>query len=593
MLNSVEVSGRELGMLKLMTDFFAEKPELTARIESYTTAHYALTTTYSENFGIPEADAVKIFEELERKINEAEYVHVEAPQPLGKWRLLSKDEVNLLRVIIDYFSANPKMAPAGSFTSKRPEAIVQAYLWFFGSSVGNGEAARENFQNLMEKSQTAVSVRFETLAPIKVSPNPYEAVLKLLDTAAEKLNLDSGVHEMLKRPMRTIIINIPVVMDDGTIQVFTGYRVQYSDALGPTKGGIRYHPDLTLDEVVALSAWMTWKTAVTGLPLGGGKGGIRCNPKEMSVGELEKLTRGYARAFARFIGPYSDVPAPDVYTDSQTMAWIMDEYSEMVGYNAFGVVTGKPIRVGGSLGRNEATSRGVMYTVIKGAEHLGINLKGSTVAVQGYGNVGFHAARLLNEIGCKIIAVSDSKGGIYNPKGLDPIKVMEHKNATGSVIGYKGSSSVTNEELLELDCEILVPSALENQITRANAGRIKAKMIAEGANGPTTPEADEILFRNGVFVIPDILANSGGVIVSYFEQVQNQMNYYWTEEEVRNKLEHTIVNAFQEVLAVAQQYNVNMRVAAYMNAVKRVSEAMLVRKRKTVSIAESRNLSSK
>jgi glutamate dehydrogenase/leucine dehydrogenase len=593
MLNSVEVSGRELGMLKLMTDFFAEKPELTARIESYTTAHYALTTTYSENFGIPEADAVKIFEELERKINEAEYVHVEAPQPLGKWRLLSKDEVNLLRVIIDYFSANPKMAPAGSFTSKRPEAIVQAYLWFFGSSVGNGEAARENFQNLMEKSQTAVSVRFETLAPIKVSPNPYEAVLKLLDTAAEKLNLDSGVHEMLKRPMRTIIINIPVVMDDGTIQVFTGYRVQYSDALGPTKGGIRYHPDLTLDEVVALSAWMTWKTAVTGLPLGGGKGGIRCNPKEMSVGELEKLTRGYARAFARFIGPYSDVPAPDVYTDSQTMAWIMDEYSEMVGYNAFGVVTGKPIRVGGSLGRNEATSRGVMYTVIKGAEHLGINLKGSTVAVQGYGNVGFHAARLLNEIGCKIIAVSDSKGGIYNPKGLDPIKVMEHKNATGSVIGYKGSSSVTNEELLELDCEILVPSALENQITRANAGRIKAKMIAEGANGPATPEADEILFRNGVFVIPDILANSGGVIVSYFEQVQNQMNYYWTEEEVRNKLEHTIVNAFQEVLAVAQQYNVNMRVAAYMNAVKRVSEAMLVRKRKTVSIAESRNLSSK
>jgi len=593
MLNSVEVSGRELGMLKLMTDFFAEKPELTAKIESYTTAHYALTTTYSENFGIPEADAWKIFEELERKVNEAEYIHIEAPQPLGKWRLLSKDEINMLRVIIDYFSANPKMAPAGSFTSKRPEAIVQAYLWFFGSSIGNGEAARENLQNLMEKFQTSVSVRFETLTPIKVSPNPYEAVLKLLDTAAEKLNLDPGVHEMLKRPMRTIIINIPVVMDDGTIQVFTGYRVQYSDALGPTKGGIRYHPDLTLDEVVALSAWMTWKTAVTGLPLGGGKGGIRCNPKEMSAGELEKLTRGYARAFARFIGPRSDVPAPDVYTDSQTMAWIMDEYSEMVGYNAFGVVTGKPVRVGGSLGRNEATSRGVMYTVIEAAKHLNIDLKGSTVAVQGYGNVGFHAARLLHEIGCKIVAVSDSKGGISNPKGLDPIKVMEHKNATGSVVGYKGSTSVTNEELLELDCEILVPSALENQITKANAGRIKAKMIAEGANGPTTPEADEILFRNGVFVIPDILANSGGVIVSYFEQVQNQMNYYWTEEEVRNKLEHTIVSAFKEVLAVAQQYNVNMRVAAYMNAVKRVSEAMLVRKRKTVPIVEPRNLASK
>lgn len=580
MLNSVEVTGRELGMIKLMTDFFVEKPELTAKIESYTTAHYALTTTYAENFGVPEADAWKIFEELERKINEAEYVHVEVPQPLGKWRLLSKDEINMLKVIMDYFSENPKMSPAGSFTSKRPEAIVQAYLWFFGATPGNGEAARESFQNLMEKFQTSVSMRFETLAPIKVSPNPYEAVLKLLDTAAEKLKLDPGVHEMLKRPMRTIIINIPVIMDDGTMRVFTGYRVQYSDALGPTKGGIRYHPELTLDEVVALSAWMTWKTAVTGLPLGGGKGGIRCNPKEMSSGELERLTRGYARAFARFIGPYSDIPAPDVYTDSQTMAWIMDEYSEMMGYNAFGVVTGKPISVGGSLGRNEATSRGVMYTVIEAAKHLNMNLTDSTVAVQGFGNVGFHAARLLHELGCKIIAVSDSKGGIYNPKGLDPAKVMEHKHKTGSVINYKGSDGVTNEALLELECDILVPSALENQIVTTNAPKIKAKIVAEGANGPTTPEADEILFRNGVFVIPDILANSGGVIVSYFEQVQNQMNYYWTEDEVRSRLERTIVNAFNEVLAVAQQYNVNMRVAAYMNAVKRVSEAMLFRKTK-------------
>jgi len=591
MLNSVELSGRELGMIKLMTDFFAEKPELTAKIESYTTAHYALTTTYSENFGIPEADAWKIFEEIERKVNEAEYIRVEAPRPLNKWLLLSKDEINMLRVIIDYFAENPKMAPAGSFTSKRPEAIVQAYLWFFGSTVGNGEAARENFQNLVEKFQTSVSVKMETLVPIVVAPNPYEAVLKLLDTAARKLNLDTGIHEMLKRPMRTIMVNIPVDMDDGSIQVFTGYRVQYNDALGPTKGGIRYHPDLTLDEVVALSAWMTWKTAVTGLPLGGGKGGIRCNPKEMSPGELERLTRGYARAFARFIGPYSDIPAPDVYTDSQTMAWIMDEYSEMVGYNAFGVVTGKPIRVGGSLGRNEATSRGVMYTVIEAAKHLGMDLNGASVAVQGFGNVGFHAARLLHELGCKIVVVSDSKGGIYNPKGLDPAKVMEHKKATGSVIDYKGSKNVTNDELLELECDILVPSALENQITKANASKIKARLVAEGANGPTTPEADEILFGNNVFVIPDILANSGGVIVSYFEQVQNQMNYYWPEEEVRTKLERTIVNAFKEVLAVAQQYNVNMRVAAYMNAIKRVSEAMLLRRRKTfVPVPEPRSL---
>jgi len=592
MLSSIELSGRELGMIKLMTDFFAEKPELTAKIESYTTAHYALITTYSENFGIPEADAWKIFEELDRKINETEYIQVEAPHPLKKWRSLGKEEINMLRVIIDYFAANPRMTPAGSFTTKRPEVIIESYSWFFGSTVGNGEAARENFQNLMEKLQTSMSIKLETLAPVTASPNPYEAVLKLLDMAAEKLNLDPGVHEMLKRPMRTIIVNIPVIMDDGSLQVFTGYRVQYNDALGPTKGGIRYHPELTLDEVIALSAWMTWKTAVTGLPLGGSKGGIRCNPKEMSPGELEKLTRGYARGFARFIGPYRDVPAPDVYTDAQTMAWIMDEYSEMVGHNSFGVVTGKPIRVGGSLGRNEATSRGVMYTVIEAAKHLNMKLEDATVAIQGFGNVGFHAARLLHELGCKIVAVSDSKGGVYNPKGIDPTKIAEHKNATGSVFGYKGCKNLTNEELLELEYDILVPAALENQITKANASRIKAKIVAEGANGPTTPEADELLFRNGVFVIPDILANSGGVIVSYFEQVQNQMNYYWTEEEVRTKLERTIVNAFKEVLAVAQQYNVNMRVAAYMNAVRRVSEAMLVRKSKNViPVAEPKKVS--
>jgi glutamate dehydrogenase/leucine dehydrogenase len=581
MLNPIELSGRELGMVKLMADFFAEKPELTAKIESYTTAHYALVTTYSENFGISEAEGWVIFEGLQKKMDEAEYVRVEAPRPIMKWLQLSNEDVNMLRTVIDYFSANPKMSPAGSFTTKRSESIIDAYKWFFGSSNGNGEVAREHFQNLIEKLQTSVSMRLETLAPIIASPNPYEAVLKLLDIAAEKLHLDPGMHEMLKRPMRTIIVNIPIVMDDGSMQVFTGYRVQYNDVLGPTKGGIRYHPDLTLDEVIALSAWMTWKTAVTGLPLGGGKGGIRCSPKAMSPGELERLTRGYARALARFIGPQFDVPAPDVYTDSQTMAWIMDEYSQMVGYNAFGVVTGKPVNVGGSLGRNEATSRGVMYTVIEAAKHLGLELKGAKVAVQGYGNVGFHAARLLRELGCKITAVSDSTGGIYSAKGLDPEKVMEHKNKTGSVLGYEGSKNLTNEEVLESDCDILVPAALENQITKANAGKIRAKIVAEGANGPTTPEADEILFRNGVFVIPDILANSGGVIVSYFEQVQNQMNYYWTEEEVRTRLESTIVSAFKDVLAVAQQYGVNMRIAAYMNAIKRVADAMFTRKNKT------------
>jgi len=594
MLTTIELSGRELGMVKLMADFFVEKPELTAKIESYTSAHYALLSTYSENFGIPIEDAGKTFEELEKKSNEAKYVHVEAPYPLQRWYSLSEEEINMLHVLIDYFGENPKMAQVGSFLVNRSEAIIEAYKWFFGTTEGNGEYARESFRNLMEKIQTASSIKTETLAPVMATPNPYESVLQLLQIAAKKLNLDPGIHEMLKRPMRTIIVNIPIVMDDGSIQVFTGYRVQYNDLLGPTKGGIRYHPELTLDEVVALSAWMTWKTAVTGLPLGGGKGGIRCNPKEMSPRELEALTRGYARAMARFIGPYIDVPAPDVYTDAQTMAWIMDEYSEMVGYNAFGVVTGKPVQVGGSLGRNEATSRGVMYTVIDAAEHLGIKLKGATVAVQGYGNVGYHAARLLTELGCKIIAVSDSKGGIYDPKGIDPTKALEHKNKTGSVIDYEGCKNITNDELLELECDILVPSALENQITKTNVNKIKAKMVAEGANGPTTPEADEILYQNGVFVIPDILANSGGVIVSYFEQVQNQMNYYWTEEEVRAKLKTKINKAFKDVLAISLQYNVNMRVAAYMSAVKRVADAMISRKRKGSSpIAEPRAIPSK
>jgi len=580
MLSLIEPSAKELGMIKLMADFFAEKPELTAKIESYTTAHYALMTTYSENFGIPTEDAWKIFEELEKKVIEAEYIKIEAPHPFEKLLPLSREEVNMLRVIFDYFSENPKMVPAGSFLSKRVEALADAYHWFYGKE--NGEVAKEILENLVEKLQTSVSIKMETLAPIIATPNPYEAALRQLDIAAEKLNLDLGIHEMLKRPKRSLIVNIPVVMDEGSVRVFTGYRVQYNDTLGPTKGGIRYHPNVALDEVTALAAWMTWKTAVTGLPLGGGKGGIRCNPKEMSQGELERLTRGYTRALARFIGPFTDVPAPDVYTNAQTMAWIMDEYSEIVGYNAFGVVTGKPVQVGGSRGRNEATSRGLMYTVIEAAKHLGLKLKGATVAVQGYGNVGFHAARLLHGIGCKIIAVSDSKGGIYNPEGLDPVKVQEHKTETGSVVGYPDSEIITNEQLLELECDILVPAALENQITKANADKIKAKIVAEGANGPTTPEADETLFKNNAFIIPDILANSGGVIVSYFEQVQNQMNYYWTEDEVRAKLESTITKAFKDVLAMAQQYDVNMRTAAYLVAVKRVSDAMFLRKGKAL-----------
>jgi glutamate dehydrogenase/leucine dehydrogenase len=580
MLNSVHLSDREIGLVKLMFDFIVEKPELAGKIESCSTPYYAFITAYSDEFGIPQPDVWKTFEELERKILGADSINVEAPSPLNKWYAVSPEEIKMLCVLLDYFSPNPKMAPAGGFLGNRLNSAIEAYKWFFGTAEGNGELAKEKFLNLMEKINTSSSIKVETLAPIITNPNPYKAVLDLLQTAGEKLKLEQGIHKMLKRPMRTVILNIPVAMDDGRLQVFTGYRVQYNDALGPTKGGIRYHPELTIDEVTALAAWMTVKTAVTGLPLGGGKGGIRCNPKEMSPGELERLTRGYARALARFIGPHYDVPAPDVYTDSQTMAWIMDEYSQIVGCNTFGVVTGKPVCLGGSLGRTEATSRGLMYTVIEAAKHLGIAPKESTVAVQGYGNVGYHAARLLHELGCKIIAISDSKGGIYNPDGLDPDEVMAFKNEKGSVVGYKNCKGTTNEEILELACDILVPAALENQITEANAAKIKAKIVAEGANGPTTPLADEILYRNGVFVIPDVLANSGGVIVSYFEQVQNQMNYYWSEEEVREKLQKTIVAAFNGVWAATNEYKVNMRVAAYMKALKRVADAMLVRKQK-------------
>ncbi|MGD8505763.1 MAG: Glu/Leu/Phe/Val dehydrogenase [Candidatus Bathyarchaeota archaeon] len=411
-------------------------------------------------------------------------------------------------------------------------------------------------------------------------PNPYQAALRQLDIAAEMLDLNPAIHELLRHPMRIFVANVPVLMDDGGTRVFMGIRVQYNDALGPTKGGIRYHQDITIDEVTALAAWMTWKTAVVGLPLGGAKGGVRCNPKAMSKNELERLTRSYTRAMSRFIGPYKDIPAPDVYTNAQTMAWIMDEYSEIVGHNTFGVVTGKPVNVGGSLGRNEATSLGLTYAIKNAAKYLGMKLKGATVAIQGYGNVGFHAAKFLHSSGCKIIAVSDSKGGICNFSALDPQLVLEHKQKTGSVVGYgKGAHAISNKELLELKCDILVPAALENQITKANATRIKAKIVAEGANGPVTPEADSVLFLKDIFLIPDILANSGGVIVSYFEQVQNQMNYYWTEEDVQQRLKNIIDKAFANVVSMMKQHKVNMRTAAYVLAVRRVADAMMTRRR--------------
>lgn len=574
MLSLVELTAMELGTFKLMADFFTDEPELTTKIESFTSARYALATAFSENFGVPVRDSIKVIESLENKINDADYVQIETTGADKKFRSLLRTELDTLRVFIDYFAESPKMSGV-SVIADRKEALVDAFHWFFGGTV---EEARETFENLISEIQKAASIEIETLKPIIPVPNPYETALQQLDIAAEKLRLDPAIHQMLKRPMRALMVNIPVLMDDGSMRVFTGCRVHYNDALGPTKGGIRYHPDVTLDEVVALAAWMTFKTAVVGLPLGGAKGGIRCNPKEMSLGELERLTRGYTRAIAKFIGPNIDVPAPDVYTDAQVMAWIMDEYNQITGQFAPGVVTGKPVEIGGSQGRDEATSRGLVYTLVEAAEHLSIDLKGARVVVQGYGNVGFNAARILYEMGSKIIAVSDSKGGIYRRDGFDALDVKEHKKQTGSVIGFPASKNITNNELLELECEILIPSALENQITQENAHNIKAKVVAEGANGPTTPEADKILHERGIFVIPDILANAGGVTVSYFEQVQNQMNYYWTEEEVRGKLEAIMHKSFREVVATSEEYDIPMRTAAYMLATRRIANVIKTRK---------------
>ncbi len=404
--------------------------------------------------------------------------------------------------------------------------------------------------------------------------NPFDVALQQLDIAAEKLNLDPWIHEILKHPKRTLTVSIPVRMDDGEIRVFTGYRVQHTDARGPYKGGIRYYPEVNLDEVKALAMWMTWKCAVADIPYGGAKGGVCCNPKEMSMGELERLTRRYTSMIMQLIGPYSDVPAPDVYTDAQTMAWIMDTYSQIKGYLVPEVVTGKPLHLGGSEGREEATARGVTFCVKEACKELGIKFDGATVAIQGFGKVGWNAAKLLHEEGCKIIAVSDSKGGIYNPKGINPLKVFGHKEKTGSVLEYEGCKNVTNEELLELECDILIPAAIENQITKANAGNVKVKMVAEAANGPTTPDGGKILSEKGIFVIPDILANAGGVTVSYFEWVQNLHREHWTKEEVNLKLKDKMIRAYKDVHGMSKKYETDMRTAALMLGVGRVADSL-------------------
>src|SRR3990170_4958374 len=395
-----------------------------------------------------------------------------------------------------------------------------------------------------------------------------------LKLAAEKLHLDKGIHEILKRPKRSIIVSVTIKMDDCSIGVFEGCRVQHWDVLGPFKGGLRYHPNVTLDEVTALAMWMTWKCAVVGLPYGGAKGGIACDPKKLSIGEQERLTRRYVSLIADYLGPHRDVPAPDVYTNAQTMAWIMDTYSQLKGYSIPESVTGKPVEIRGSAGRGCATSLRVTLCVRKAAENLGMKLKGATVAVQGYGNVGYNAASILHSLGCKIVAVSDSAGGIYFEEGLNPYNVRVHKNKTGSVSNYEGCPNITNNELLQSKCDILVPAALENQITKANAGKIKARIVAEGANGPTTPEADRILYERDVCLIPDILANSGGVTVSYFEWVQNLTREHWTLEEVNEKLETKMTKAFTDVQKLSKKEESDMRTAALMLGVGRVAHAL-------------------
>ncbi|HII00159.1 TPA: Glu/Leu/Phe/Val dehydrogenase [Methanosarcinaceae archaeon] len=397
-------------------------------------------------------------------------------------------------------------------------------------------------------------------------------------TCAAGLKLTPDIEEFLKIPRRELYVSLPIPMDDGSIKVFKGFRVQYNEALGPTKGGIRFHPEETIETIRALAALMTWKCALHELPLGGAKGGIICNPKELSHRELERLSRAYIRGIFQIIGPDRDVPAPDVYTNPQVMAWMMDEYSTLVGKNVFGIITGKPTSLGGSAGRYDATARGGWYAIKEAAGELGLELKDSTVAVQGFGNAGYHAAYLAKKLfGCRVVAVSDSKGGVYSEKGLDPEDVSGHKLFRGSVLGYPGAMNITNEELLELDVDILIPAALENVITEENAGRVKAKILAELSNGPTTKDADPILLVNEVHVIPDILCNGGGVIVSYFEMVQNQYSMQWDEDEVQEKLARKMKKAYHSVLDFSKKNNIGMRRAAYTLAVGRVVEAMQLR----------------
>jgi len=407
--------------------------------------------------------------------------------------------------------------------------------------------------------------------------NPHRIAQIQFDIAAEYLKLDPGLRQVLRSPKRILEVSVPTKMDNGQVKVFTGFRVQHNVARGPAKGGIRYHPNVTLDEVKALAAWMTWKTATVNLPYGGAKGGVICDPKRMSKGELERMTRRFAFEILPLIGPEEDIPAPDVYTDSQTMAWIMDTYSMTKGYSALGVVTGKPVSLGGSEGRNEATARGCLVVCEEACKIKKMNLRGASVAIQGFGNAGSVAARLFTEKKARVIAISDSRGGVFNSRGIDPLKAVRYKERSGTVVGMPGTSRISNDDLLTMKCDILIPAALENAITLNNADQIKAKIVAEAANGPTTPHADEVLARRGIMLLPDILANAGGVTVSYFEWVQDLQGFFWAEGEVNAKLESVMRRAFQEVHDTMRKHRTHMRTGAYLLAVGRVAEATLVR----------------
>jgi len=404
-----------------------------------------------------------------------------------------------------------------------------------------------------------------------------ENAMMQFDEAAEMLNIDKTMLEILKQPRRAVIVKLPIQMDDGKFEIFTGFRVQHNMARGPAKGGIRYHPEVNLDEVSALAAWMTWKCAVVGIPFGGAKGGITCDPKKLSKGELERLTRRYTADLIEVVGPEIDVPAPDVNTDSQVMAWFMDTYSMHARHTVTSVVTGKPVDLGGSLGRKEATGRGVLLTIREACKYKNIDLNGARCIVQGFGNVGSVTADLLYNDGAKIIAVSDVFGALYDPDGIDIPGLKKHVSKAGKVTGFDGSKETGRDEILTMECDILVPAALENVITSKNANDIKAKIVAEGANGPTTTNADKILESRGVFVIPDILCNSGGVTVSYFEWVQDRIGYFWPEDEVNRRLELMMVKAFQDVLEVAIENKSNMRIAAFMLAIRRVLDVTMMR----------------